>query len=86
MAQNRRFRAARALAGPPQQCERLRGARTQINQQSVEAKTQTPDIERRKNAGWLRLWRTVYPNTPPPVEVQSSKSKVHSPAKAEAKL
>jgi hypothetical protein len=28
------------------------------------------------NAGWLRLWRTVYPNTPPPLEVQSLKSKV----------
>ena len=25
----------------------------------------------RINAGWLRLWRTVYPDTPPPVEGRS---------------
>jgi hypothetical protein len=37
-----------------------------ITQQPVEAETQPPDIQRRINAGWLRLWRKVYPNTPPP--------------------
>ena len=37
-----------------------------IKKQPVEAKTQPPGIQRRINAGWLRLWRTVYPNTPPP--------------------
>jgi hypothetical protein len=39
-----------------------------ITQQPVEAETQPPDIQRRINAGWLRLWRKAYPNTPPPVE------------------
>src|ERR1035437_9697334 len=37
-----------------------------IKKQPVEAKTQPPGIQRRINAGWLRLWRTVYPNAPPP--------------------
>src|ERR1039458_9999070 len=32
---------------------------------------QTPDIQRRINAGWLRLWKAVWPNIPPPVKVQS---------------
>src|ERR1019366_4987573 len=39
-----------------------------------------PEIERRINTGWLRLWRTVYPNTPPPTapphKVQGSGFKV----------
>src|SRR5215469_6666873 len=37
---------------------------------------QTPDQQRRINACWLRLWKAVYPNTPPPTEVRNSKSKV----------
>src|ERR1017187_10685356 len=41
---------------------------------------QTPDIQRRINAGWLRLWKTVWPNIPPPQTVQSLKSKVQSRA------
>src|ERR1035441_4442299 len=41
---------------------------------------QTPDIQRRINAGWLRLWKAVWPNIPPPVKVQSLKSKVQSRA------
>src|ERR1035438_8928579 len=51
-----------------------------IKKQRIETKTQPPDIQRRINGGWLRLWRTVYPNTPPPQTVQSLKSKVQSPA------
>src|ERR1039458_784842 len=43
---------------------------------SVEKQVPAPDIQRRINAGWLRLWRTVWPNIPPPVKVQSLKSKV----------
>src|ERR1039458_556374 len=46
---------------------------------SVEKQVPAPDIQRRINAGWLRLWRTVWPNTPPPRTVQSlepAKSKV----------
>ena len=43
------------------------------------AQGQAPDIQRRINAGWLRLWKAVHPNTPPPTEVQSLKSKVQSP-------
>jgi hypothetical protein len=42
-----------------------------IQKQRIGTKTQPPDIQRRINAGWLRLWKTVYPNTPPPTEVQS---------------
>ena len=33
----------------------------------------------RINAGWLRLWRTVYPNTPPPVEGRTQKTEVRVP-------
>jgi hypothetical protein len=32
----------------------------------------TLDIQRRINAGWLRLWQAVYPHTPPPVKGPSS--------------
>jgi hypothetical protein len=49
-----------------------------VKKQPVAAKGQTPGIQRRINAGWLRLWRAVYPNTPPPQTVQSLKSKVQS--------
>ena len=49
-----------------------------VEEQPVATKGQTPDIQRRINAGWLKLWRAVYPNTPPPVKVQSLKSKVQS--------
>src|ERR1035441_2076825 len=49
-----------------------------VKKQPVAVKRQTPDIQRRINAGWLRLWKTVWPNTPPPVKVQSLKSKVQS--------
>ena len=45
---------------------------------------QPPEVERRKNAGWLKLWRTVYPNTPPPAapphKVQGSGFKVRPPS------
>jgi hypothetical protein len=41
------------------------------------AERQIPEVERRINAGWLRLWNSVYPNTPPPVV--SLKSRVLSP-------
>ena len=47
-----------------------------IKRNLVPAKGHAPDIQRRINAGWLKLWRTVYPNTPPPITVQSLKSKV----------
>jgi hypothetical protein len=40
------------------------------------AKRHSPDLERRRNAGWLRLWKAVYPNTPPPLKVQSSRFEV----------
>jgi hypothetical protein len=51
-----------------------------IGKQPVAAKRQAPDIQRRINGGWLRLWRVVYPNTPPPAKVPSRGSKVQSPA------
>jgi hypothetical protein len=42
------------------------------------AKGQSPEVQRRINAGWLRLWKAVYPHTPPPREVRSLRSKVQS--------
>ena len=36
--------------------------------QRPETARQPPEIERRRNAGWLKLWRAVYPNTPPPAD------------------
>jgi hypothetical protein len=50
-----------------------------IQKQRIETKTQPPDIQRRINAGWLKLWRAVYPNTPPPTKVQRLESEVQSP-------
>jgi hypothetical protein len=65
----------------PPACESEQRMRTNvpIRKQRIETKTQPPDIQRRINAGWLRLWKTVYPNIPPPTEGQSLKSKVQSP-------
>jgi hypothetical protein len=51
---------------PAKQIEQNMKTNVPIKKQPVEAKTQPPDIQRRINAGWLRLWRTVYPNTAPP--------------------
>jgi hypothetical protein len=42
-------------------------------------KPHSPEIRRRINAGWLKLWKAVYPNTPPPTEVQSPGSRVQRP-------
>ena len=42
-------------------------------------KPHSPEIRRRINAGWLKLWKAVYPNTPPPTEVPSLRSKAQSP-------
>jgi hypothetical protein len=50
-----------------------------IQKQRIETKIQPPDIQRRINAGWLKLWRAVYPNTPPPTKVQRLESEVQSP-------
>src|ERR1017187_10780614 len=51
---------------------------------SVEKQVPAPDSQRRINGGRLRLWKAVWPNIPPPVKVQSLKSKVQSlePAKS----
>ena len=57
-----------------------------IKKQPVAAKGQTPDIQRRINAGWLKLWKAVWPNIPPPVKVQSLKSKVQSLEPAKSKV
>ena len=45
-----------------------------IKKQPVEAKTHSPDIQRRINAGWLKLWKAVYPNTPSPVQSRKQKA------------
>jgi hypothetical protein len=59
--------------------EKAKHTRPHAAKQEPEPNRQPKDIQRRINAGWLRLWRDVYPNTPPPVTVQSLKSKVQSP-------
>jgi hypothetical protein len=64
---------------PAHESEQRMKTNVPIQKQRIETKTQPPDIQRRINAGWLKLWRAVYPNTPPPREVQSLKSKVQSP-------
>ena len=51
-----------------------------VKKETVAARGQRPDIQRRINGGWLRLWRAVYPNTPPPTKVQSPRSNVQRPA------
>jgi hypothetical protein len=50
-----------------------------IKKQPVEAKTHSPDIQRRINAGWLKLWKAVYPNTPPPVQSRKQKAENRKP-------
>jgi hypothetical protein len=68
------------MTPPAQQSEQDMKTNVRVKKQPIQAKTQPPDIQRRINAGWLRLWRTVYPNTPPPREVQSPRSNVQRPA------
>jgi hypothetical protein len=51
-----------------------------MKMKSIIARTSSQTGQDRIKAGWLRLWKAVYPNTPPPTEVQSLKSKVQSPA------
>ena len=46
---------------------------TPVKKQSPGAKAHSPEIQRRINAGWLRLWKAVCPNTPPPAEVRRPK-------------
>jgi hypothetical protein len=64
---------------PAQQSEQNMKTNVRIKQQPVEAKTQSPKIQRRINAGWLRLWRAVCPNTPPPVEGGRQKTEGRKP-------
>ena len=80
MATNNRLRAARVLLGLTQQNEQNTKSNVPAKTPQRAAKGQTPDLERRINAGWLRLWKAVYPNTPPPPKVPSLRSKVQSPA------
>src|ERR1035441_6483609 len=56
-----------------------------VKKQPVAVKRQTPDIQRRINGGWLRLWKAVWPNTPTP-KVQSPRSKVQSLEPAKSKV
>jgi hypothetical protein len=63
---------------PANESEQRMRSNVPIQHQRIETKTQPPDIQRRINAGWLRLWKTVYPNTPPPCVAQSPRSKVRS--------
>ena len=63
-----------------QQSEQNMKTNVRVKKQPVQAKTQPPDIQRRINAGWLRLWKTVYPTTPPPIEVRIPSSEAQPPA------
>ncbi len=50
-----------------------------VKKQPPLTEGQSPDVQRRINAGWLRLWRAVFLNTPPPMAAQSLKSRAQSP-------
>src|ERR1035438_3936507 len=52
---------------------------------SVEKQVPAPDIQRRINSGWLRLWKAVWPNTPTP-KVQSPTGGVQSLEPAKSKV
>jgi hypothetical protein len=43
------------------------------------AKRPSAEIQGRINAAWLRFWKAVYPNTPPPRIARGPKSEVQSP-------
>ena len=64
---------------PAHESEQRMKTNVPIQKQRIETKAQPPDIQRRINAGWLKLWRAVYPDTPPPTKVRSLMSKVQSP-------
>jgi len=65
---------------PAQQSGQNMKTNVRVKKQPVAAKTQPPGIQGRINAGGLKLWRAVYPHTPPPREVQSPRSRVQPPA------
>jgi hypothetical protein len=70
------------MKSPARQSEQNMKTNVPIKNQPVAAKTRSPDLQRRINAGWLRLWRAVYPNTAPPAapaEVRNPKSEVRRP-------
>ena len=50
-----------------------------VKKQPPLTEGQSPDVQRRINAGWLRLCRAVFLNTPPPMAAQSLKSRAQSP-------
>src|ERR1035441_4398305 len=79
-------RISRPIESESRNEEKNKKKNVPIKKQPVAAKGQTPDIQRRINAAWLRLWKTVWPNIPPPVKVQSLKSKVQSLEPAKSKV
>jgi hypothetical protein len=51
--------------------------KSKVQSPAGAAQDQAPDIQRRINGGWLKLWRKVYPNTPlPRGKVDGSRLKV----------
>jgi len=66
---------------PARQNEQRMRTRVAMQRPHHAAEGRMPDRERRIKAGWLRLWKAVYPNTPPPTE-SSLESKVLSPESA----
>ncbi len=61
---------------PARQSKQIMKKNVPVKKQPVEAQAQPPNIQRRINAGWLRLWRAVWPNIAPPRKVQGSGFKV----------
>ncbi len=47
---------------------------------------QSADTQRRINAGWLRLWRTAYPEIPPPTEMRRDDCGVRDGKGGESKV
>jgi hypothetical protein len=73
-------RISRPIEGERRNAEKNMKKNVPAAKQPPVAKAQSPGIQRRINGGWLKLWRAVYPNTPPPTKVPSPRSKVQSPA------
>jgi hypothetical protein len=67
--------------GRNQQSEQSMKSKVPIKQQPVQARTQPPDIQRRINAGSLRLWRNAHPNTPPRGKGRRLNAKRRSPSR-----
>ena len=68
---------SRPIGSERQNPEKIMKTNVLIERQRIEAKTQPPDLQRRLNAGWLKLWKAVYPGTRLPHNVRGSRFADH---------